>query len=254
MIHIQDVCVELPGFCVQDVNLHIQPGEFFTLIGPTGSGKTVLLENLAGLVPATRGRIRISGRDVTALPPEKRAVSLVYQDHSLFPHLTVLENVAYGQRYQDIDAETGRKEAFQLLDRLGLVQHAHRKPLTLSGGEKQRVSIARALACHPKLLLLDEPLSALDPQFKAGLRQELKALHRDTGLTVLMVTHDFLDAFTLADRAGVMHNGRLEQVGTVKEIFRRPATPFVAEFVGMAKILFATFQENQSLFTEQAAS
>lgn len=139
-------------------------------------------------------------------------MSLVYQDHSLFPHFSVLENVAYGQRYQNIDVDAGRREALQLLDRLGLVQHAHRKPLNLSGGAKQRVSIVRALACHPKLLLLDKPLSALDPQFKTDLQQELKALHRDTWLTVLMVTHDSLDAFTLADRAGVMHNGRLEQV------------------------------------------
>jgi len=248
MIHIQGLCIDLPGFAVQGVDLHIQPGEFFTLIGPTGSGKTLVLESLAGLVPMSAGRITINGRDVTDLPPEKRAVSLVYQDHSLFPHLSVLQNVTYGQRYQGIDQETGRKEALRLLDRLGLARHVDRKPVNLSGGEKQRVSIARALACRPNVLLLDEPLSSLDPQFRAGLRQELKALHRDSGLTVLMVTHDFVDAFTLAQRAGVIRDGQLEQVGTVSDIFRQPATPFVAEFVGMANVLPATFHGNRCLF------
>ena len=251
MIHVQGLCINLSGFSVRGVDLDIQPGEFFTLIGPTGSGKTLVLESIAGLVPISAGRIVINGLDVTNLPPEKRAVSLVYQDHSLFPHLSVLQNVTYGQRYQGINPKTGREEALRLLDRLGLARHVDRKPTNLSGGEKQRVAIARALACRPNVLLLDEPLSSLDPQFRAGLRQELKALHQDSGLTVLMVTHDFVDAFTLAQRAGVLRGGQLEQVGTVSDIFRQPSTPFVAEFVGMTNVLPATFHGNRCLFAGQ---
>lgn len=241
MIRIENLGIELPGFAVQDVNLRVEPGEFFTLIGPTGSGKTLVLESVAGLAPKCSGRILINGEDITHMPPERRAVSLVYQDHSLFPHLTVLQNVTYGQRYQGIGRREGESEACMLLEQLGLSRVTDRRPDKLSGGEKQRVSIARALACRPRVLLLDEPLSSLDPQFRADLRQTLKSLHRETGLTVLMVTHDFVDALTLSDRAAVIRAGKLEQVGSVADIFRQPATPFVAEFVGMTNVLPATF-------------
>nr|WP_321255582.1 ABC transporter ATP-binding protein [uncultured Pseudodesulfovibrio sp.] len=248
MIDIRNLTIQLPGFAVTDINLHVRRGEFFTLIGPTGSGKTLVLESLAGLAPKGTGNMLVHGRDIANLPPEHRKVSLVYQDHSLFPHLTVLDNVTYGQRYHGIDARTGKREALELLERLGLSRVINRKPDRLSGGEKQRVSIARALACHPRVLLLDEPMSSLDPQFRAELRQTLKELHQDTGLTILMVTHDFVDALTLADRAAVIRNGRIEQAGDVIDIFRQPATPFVAEFVGMANVLPACFHNGQCSF------
>lgn len=243
MIDIRDLNIRLPGFAVRDVNLTVGQGEFFALIGPTGSGKTLILESLAGLAPKGTGQLLLSGRDVAGLPPERRGVSLVYQDHSLFPHMSVLSNVTYGQRYHGIDSRTGEAEAFALLDRLGLARVADRKPERLSGGEKQRVSIARALACRPSVLLLDEPMSSLDPQFRAELRQTLKTLHRETGLTIIMVTHDFVDALTLADRGAVIRDGRIEQTGTVTDIFRQPATPATARFVGMANVLPATFEQ-----------
>lgn len=240
MIRVTDLSLRLGGFVLDRVSLAVAPGEFFVLMGPTGSGKTIILESIAGLVALQGGTIHIAGHDVGALPPERRKVSLVYQDHALFPHLTVLENVTFGQRYHGIDAADGRREALGLLERLGLTHLAGRLPGHLSGGEKQRVALARALACRPDVILLDEPLSSLDPQFRDDLRAALKTLHVQMGLTVLMVTHDFVDALTLASRAAVLRHGRLEQVGSINEIFRQPRTPFVAAFVGMKNVFEVT--------------
>jgi len=237
VIRVSGLGLRFAGFSLDDVSFHVAPGEFFALMGPTGSGKTLVLESVAGLVEHQRGTIHVAGQDVGALPPERRRISLVYQDHALFPHLTVLENVTYGQRYHGIPEEVGLREARDLLARLGLSRLASRTPGRLSGGEKQRVSLARALACRPDVVLLDEPLSSLDPQFRDDLRTELKSLHRQSGLTFLMVTHDFVDALTLADRAAVIRDGRLEQTGPVSEVFRQPATAFVAAFVGMRNIV-----------------
>jgi len=236
MIRVSGLGLRFAGFCLEDVSFRVAPGEFFALMGPTGSGKTLILESVAGLVAHETGSIRVAGQDVGSLPPELRKVSLVYQDHALFPHLTVLENVTYGQRYHGVGAEDGRREALALLERLGLSKLVSRRPAHLSGGEKQRVSLARALACRPDVVLLAEPLSSLDPQFRDDLRGELKSLHRQSGLTFLMVTHDFVDALTLADRAAVIRAGRLEQVGPIGEVFRQPASSFVAAFVGMRNI------------------
>lgn len=240
MIRITDLTLRLGAFVLDKVSLHVAPGEFFALMGPTGSGKTMVLESIAGLVAHQGGSIHIAGQDVGALPPERRKVSLVYQDHALFPHLTVLENVTFGQRYHGIDATDGRRDALDLLARLGLSRVADRVPGNLSGGEKQRVALARALACRPDVILLDEPLSSLDPQFRDDLRAVLKNLHGQMKLTVLMVTHDFVDALTLASRAAVIRHGRLEQVGSTHEIFRQPRTVFVAAFVGMKNIFTVT--------------
>lgn len=236
MIRVDSLGLCFGGFCLRDVSFDVAPGEFFALMGPTGSGKTLILESIAGLVDQARGGIRIAGQRVDGLPPERRNVSLVYQDNALFPHLSVLDNVTYGQRYHGIAEDQGRRMALELLERLGLSHVAGRLPLNLSGGEKQRVSLARALACKPDVVLLDEPLSSLDPQFRGDLRATLKELHRHSGLTFLMVTHDFVDALTLADRAAVVRAGRLEQVGAVSDVFRKPATAFVAGFVGMKNI------------------
>jgi molybdate/tungstate transport system ATP-binding protein len=236
MIRVDSLGLCFGGFCLHDVSFTVSPGEFFALMGPTGSGKTLILESIAGLVDRARGSIHIAGQRADSLPPEKRNVSLVYQDNALFPHLSVLDNVTYGQRYHGIAEDQGRRMALELLERLGLSHVAGRLPLNLSGGEKQRVSLARALACSPDVVLLDEPLSSLDPQFRGELRATLKDLHRHSGLTFLMVTHDFVDALTLAERAAVLRAGRLEQVGAVNDVFRKPATAFVAGFVGMKNI------------------
>jgi len=236
MIRVDSLGLCFGGFCLRDVSFAVAPGEFFALMGPTGSGKTLILESIAGLVDQARGGIHIAGQRVDGLPPEKRNVSLVYQDNALFPHLSVLDNVTYGQRYHGIAEDQGRRMALDLLERLGLSHAIDRLPVNLSGGEKQRVSLARALACKPAVVLLDEPLSSLDPQFRGDLRATLKDLHRHSGLTFLMVTHDFVDALTLAERAAVIRGGGLEQVGAVDDVFRKPATAFVAGFVGMKNI------------------
>jgi molybdate/tungstate transport system ATP-binding protein len=219
----------------------VAKGEFFSLIGPTGAGKTLILESIAGLFKIAEGRIHINGQDVTYMPPEKRGVGIVYQDHALFPHLTVRDNITFGIRYHRKSGSVSHASLDLLISRLGLSHLINRSIDHLSGGEKQRVALARALAVDPALLLLDEPLSSLDPNFREEIRQLLKDLHRETKISVLMVTHDFSEAHFLAQRAAVIHAGCIEQVGKVTDVFQRPATPFVAEFVGMKNIFPATF-------------
>ena len=252
MIQLNDLTIRFPGFDLDRVSLHVRPGEFFALMGSTGSGKTLVLESVAGLIRLDSGTVRIGGRDVTTLPPEERKVSLVYQDHALFPHLSVLQNVMYGQRYHGINKEEGRREARDLLDTLGLSRLENRRPGHLSGGEKQRTALARALACRPDVVLLDEPLSSLDPQFRGELRRTLKNVHETTGTTFLMVTHDFADAMILADRGAVIKDGRLHQQDSVANIFRRPATPFTASFVGMTNVFPARYGQGCCTFAGHA--
>jgi molybdate/tungstate transport system ATP-binding protein len=241
MIRIDDLHVRLPEFSLAAVDLHARKGEFFVLLGPTGSGKTVLLESIAGLLPVARGRIRLGGREVTALPPEQRAIGIVYQDSALFPHLNVRENITFGVRYQAAPPAEVEARFERLVDALGIGHLLARGVTHLSGGEKQRVALARALVVAPDLLLLDEPLSALDPNFREEIRDILKDLHRNTGITVLMVTHDFDEARYLADRIAVIREGHLEQTGTCEAIFTRPATAFTARFVGMGNLYEARF-------------
>lgn len=252
MIRLTDLTIRFPGFTLDRVSLHVRRGEFFALMGSTGSGKTLVLESVAGLTKPTGGSVRVGGRDVTLLPPEERNVSLVYQDHALFPHLTVLQNVMYGQRYHGIAREEGRRQARELLDALSLSRLENRRPEHLSGGEKQRTALARALACGPDVVLLDEPLSALDPQFRGELRRTLKHVHETTGTTFLMVTHDFADAMILAERGAVIKDGSLHQQDTVANIFRRPATPFTASFVGMTNVFPARYAQGCCTFAGHA--
>ena len=252
MIRIEDLHVRLPEFSLEGIDLHARKGEFFVLLGPTGSGKTVLLESIAGLMPVTRGEIHLDGREVTRLPPERRAIGIVYQDSALFPHLSVRENITYGLRYHDTDPARSKERLDRLVEVLGIDHLLERGPAHLSGGEKQRVALARALVVAPDLLLLDEPLSALDPNFREEIRDILKDLHRNTGITVLMVTHDFAEARYLADRIAIIRNGRLEQTGGCDEIFMRPATPFTARFVGMRNRFEARFHGPKAVVGEIA--
>lgn len=247
MIRIEQLAVDLPGFSLGVSGLHVPRGGFFALLGPTGSGKTLILETVAGMTALSGlkvdGRVLVGGRDVTHLPPEARDVSLVYQDNALFPHLDLMENVTYGLRCRGVGRAEAEARVAPLLEMLGLGHLAGRGVGGLSGGERQRVALARALVVEPDVLLLDEPLSALDPNFRGGVRAMLKRLHRETGLTMFMVTHDFTDAMVLADGVAVLNKGEVEQVGTPDDVFMRPANAFVAGFVGMRNVFDATFED-----------
>ncbi|MBN1931129.1 MAG: ABC transporter ATP-binding protein [Desulfobacterales bacterium] len=241
MIRVEDVNIHLGEFTLRDINLAVDKNEFFVLMGPTGAGKTVLLEAIAGLVPCKRGTIHIRDKNVTKMPPEKRGVSIVYQDYALFPHLTVRKNIEYGLHFQKIDRGEAGKRFNRLVEILDLGHLLKRLPLNLSGGENQRVALARALMVNPPVMLLDEPLSALDPGFREEIRNILKGLHTNSNVTFLMVTHDFADALSLADRAAVMNDGIIEQTGSMSDIFQRPNSTFVADFVGMKNLFDVDF-------------
>ncbi len=236
MISVENLSALFPGFSLRNVSLSIEENSFFVLLGPTGAGKTLLLEAIAGLVRVSGGRVRINGADVTALPPERRGIGIVYQDYSLFPHLTVAENIRYGLRYRRHDRSMSEPAIKRLAADLNIAHLMDRHPSGLSGGELQRTALARALAVEPSVLLLDEPLSALDPNFREEIREMLKRLRRARSTTFLMVTHDFAEALSLADRAAVINNGAIEQAGDVRDLFRKPVSAFVADFVGMKNV------------------
>ncbi|WP_320175172.1 ATP-binding cassette domain-containing protein [Maridesulfovibrio sp.] len=236
MIKIEKLNVKLPKFSLQDISLHIPEGDFFTLLGPTGSGKSVLLETIAGLVPVSSGSIKISGSEITYLPPEKRGLSIVYQDYALFPHRNVLENITFGAKYKGISADSAMRKAEELAEKLNISHLLARTPRHLSGGERQRAAIARALLVDPAVLLLDEPLSALDPAFRQEVQDLLKNLHRETGITFVMVTHDFDEALYLSTNGAIIRNGKLIRKGKIRDIFNSPGSEFVAGFVGMSNI------------------
>ena len=242
MIRVTGLNLVRADFVLGDLDLSLARGEFFALIGPTGSGKTLTLEAVAGLTPIRSGRIHIGGREVTGLPPEQRKVGIVYQDHALFPHLSVGANISFGLRYRGLSGDRARDRIRRTAVDLGIEPLLERAVTNLSGGERQRVALARALACRPEVLLLDEPLSALDPNFREELRLLIKEIHLSQEVTVLMVSHDFNEVLFLAQRAAVIHQGRIQQTGPVEDIFQRPANPFVANFVGMKNVLPCRFQ------------
>jgi iron(III) transport system ATP-binding protein len=225
---------------LDDISLEIHEGEFVCFLGPSGCGKTTLLRAIAGLDVQTRGRVEQAGRDISALPPTKRDFGIVFQSYALFPNLTVARNIAYGlESARAKKADVGRRVR-ELLDMIGLGDQGDKYPAQLSGGQQQRVALARALATSPGLLLLDEPLSALDAKVRVYLRHEIKQLQRRLGVTTIMVTHDQEEALTMADRIVVMNHGVIEQIGAPLEIYREPASPFVADFIGLMNFVTGT--------------
>ncbi|HEX3529786.1 MAG TPA: ABC transporter ATP-binding protein [Thermoanaerobaculia bacterium] len=228
---------------VDDVSLSIGHGEFFALLGPSGCGKTTLLRMIAGLETPTAGTILIDGADVTRMPPDERPANMVFQQYALFPHLTVAENVAFGLRYRGLPKRAWAAKVAEALALVRLAGLEARRPDQLSGGQRQRVALARALVLEPKVLLLDEPLAALDRKLRKEVQVELKTLQRTLGITFLFVTHDQEEALAMSDRIAVMSQGRVAQVGSPAEIFERPETELVAEFMGAANFFTAEARE-----------
>ncbi|MEI4486446.1 ABC transporter ATP-binding protein [Frigidibacter sp. MR17.14] len=217
---------------VKDFNLSIEKGEFISLLGPSGCGKTTVLRMVAGFETPSSGAITVGGKDVTRLRPNQRSIGMVFQAYALFPNLTVAENVGFGLKVKGVPASERGPRVAQMLEMIGLPQLGDRYPFQLSGGQQQRVALARALAPRPSILLLDEPLSALDAKVRVSLRNEIREIQKELGITTLFVTHDQEEALSISDRIVVMHGGIAEQIGAPFEIYNRPATRFVAEFVG----------------------
>ncbi|MFF8813485.1 ABC transporter ATP-binding protein [Streptomyces pactum] len=241
-IRFDEVSVAYGGTTVLDrLDLTVEPGEVVALLGPSGSGKTTALRAVAGFVRPAAGRVLIGGEDVTDLPPHRRGIGMVVQSYALFPHLRVEQNVAFGLKAQKAPRREIPGRVAEALEMTGMAGYARRYPRELSGGQQQRVAIARALAIRPRVLLLDEPLSALDAQLRSGMLAELARLHRELpDVSILYVTHDQIEALTLADRIAVMDKARLRDVGTPQELYRRPRTEFTASFVGNANLLPVT--------------
>jgi putative spermidine/putrescine transport system ATP-binding protein len=222
---------------VDGIDLEVTSGEFFSILGPSGSGKTTCLRMIAGFEAPTEGRVWLGGKDVSNLPPYERDVNTVFQDYALFPHMTVGENVEYGLRVKKVPRDERAKRMADALRMVRLEGFDRRKPVQLSGGQRQRVALARALVNRPKVLLLDEPLGALDLKLRQAMQIELKQIQQQVGLTFIYVTHDQEEALTMSDRLAVMNAGRVEQVGTPVEVYEQPATDFVAGFIGVSNLL-----------------
>jgi putative spermidine/putrescine transport system ATP-binding protein len=229
---------------VDDVSLKVERGQFLTLLGPSGSGKTTILMCIAGFVEPTDGAVLLDGRDITALPPERRDFGMVFQGYALFPHMTVAENVAFPLRVRRMGAAEREAKVRAALDLVQLERFAERRPSQLSGGQQQRVALARALVFDPALLLLDEPLSALDKKLRAELQEELKALHRRVGRTFVNVTHDQEEALSLSDRVAILNHGKLVQEGAPAALYEQPHTRFVADFLGKSNFLHGVVRES----------
>jgi putative spermidine/putrescine transport system ATP-binding protein len=222
---------------VDGVDLEVREGEFFSMLGPSGSGKTTCLRMIAGFEQPTSGRVLLGGDDVSRLAPYERDVNTVFQDYALFPHMTVQDNVGYGLMVRKVPRGERRKAVAEALEMVRLPEYGARKPAQLSGGQRQRVALARALVMRPKVLLLDEPLGALDLKLRQAMQIELKEIQQEVGLTFVYVTHDQEEALTMSDRLAVFNHGKIEQVGSPAEVYERPATGFVAGFVGVSNVL-----------------
>lgn len=243
MIEVKNLTVNLGNFSLHSIDLEIKDRSYFIVLGPTGTGKTVLVECIAGLHRIQKGEIWIDGHNVTNLKPEERNISYVPQDYALFPHLNVEENIKLGLRAKRFSNREAKERIERIADLLGITSLLERSPQTLSGGEKQRVALARALVIQPKLLLFDEPLTAIDREKKHQLWLELKRIHEEMGVTILHITHDFEEAFTLGDKIAIILDGKVQQVGDKREIFYRPQSPRIAYFMGIKNVLRGTITE-----------
>lgn len=240
MVELRNVSKTFGNFtALQEVSFEIQEGEFMTFLGPSGCGKTTCLRLISGFDTPTTGQILIGGKDVTFDPPYRRNVNQVFQSYALFPHLNIYENIAFGLRMKKVAATEIKQRVDKVVEMTSLGQFIERKPAQLSGGQRQRVALARAIVCEPKVLLLDEPLSALDAKLRTQMRVELKQLQKRLGITFIFVTHDQEEALTMSDRVAVLSAGRVEQIGSVNEIYYQPATRFVATFIGETNIVEA---------------
>ena len=222
---------------VDGVDLDINPGEFLTLLGPSGSGKTTVLRMIAGFETPDSGSVKLNGKDITYLPPYERDVNTVFQDYALFPHMDVISNIEYGLRVKGVDKKERREKALKALDQVRLSGYENRKPNQLSGGQRQRVALARALVNRPSVLLLDEPLGALDLKLRQQMQIELKELQREVGITFIFVTHDQEEALTMSDRIAVFDRGKIQQLDNPSTIYERPSNEFVAGFVGISNLI-----------------
>jgi putative spermidine/putrescine transport system ATP-binding protein len=222
---------------VEGADLTVEDGELFAILGPSGSGKTTVLRMIAGFEQPTAGTIRLGGEDVTSWPARRRDVNTVFQEYALFPHMTVAQNVEYGMKVRGVPRAERRKRTTDALDMVRLTDQAPRRPAQLSGGQRQRVALARALVGRPRVLLLDEPLGALDLKLREQMQVELKAIQREVGITFVIVTHDQDEALTLSDRLAVFNDGRIEQIGRARDVYEYPANRFVADFVGTSNVL-----------------
>jgi len=249
MIEVDKLYKKVGNFELGEISFASKDGEYLVILGPSGAGKTMLLECIAGLVSIDSGRIFIDGEDVTDKPPEMRGVGFVYQDFLLFPHLKVEENIEFGLKMRGLSKEEIRERVEYILSLLGITHLKGRYPANLSGGEKQRVALARAIAIKPKILLLDEPLSSLDLKVRESLRKELKRIHDEYEMNTIHVTHDQLEAYILADRVGILRDGKLLEIGPPDKVFRSPSNEFTAEFLGFEN-LFKGFvkREEDGLF------
>ncbi len=225
---------------VEETDLVVQQGEFFSLLGPSGCGKSTTLRMLAGFLTPTRGRILVNGRDITDLPPEARGIGIVFQNYAIFPHMNVTDNIAFGLVERRQDKATIRRKVEAALEQVGLSGYGERFERELSGGQKQRVALARVLVIEPEILLLDEPLSALDKKMREEMKFWIKDIQKSIGITTVYVTHDQSEALTMSDRIAVMNEGRMLQVGTPVEIYEKPASRFIAEFIGDSNLLDVT--------------
>ena len=237
-VELVDVTKQFGMFTAVDhVDLSVAPGEFFSMLGPSGSGKTTCLRMIAGFDRPTSGSVLLQGEDVTSLAPYERNVNTVFQDYALFPHMTVQQNVEYGLRVKGVKRPERRERAHDALELVRLGDFAERRPAQLSGGQRQRVALARALVNRPRVLLLDEPLGALDLKLRQEMQVELKHIQQSVGITFIYVTHDQEEALAMSDRLAVFNQGRIEQIGDPADVYERPATPFVANFVGTSNVL-----------------
>ncbi len=228
------------ALAVDDLTLHIPQGEFFSLLGPSGCGKSTTLRMIAGFVRPSAGRIALGGEDVTDLPPEKRNIGIVFQNYAIFPHLNIFENIAFGLRMRKVEEREITRRVHEALEQVGLAGYDKRYQKEISGGQQQRVALARVLVTRPRILLLDEPLSALDRKLREEMKIWIKDLQRELSITTIYVTHDQGEALTMSDRIGVMDNARIVQVGSPTEIYERPANLFVTTFIGESNILDVT--------------